>query len=73
MKVKKKSFFDLYHKSLEKLLQQHDDWFMRRVEFAKKGDLGKVAEIEKRYLEPLETKINKLARIAKEEVDNGDK
>lgn len=71
MIIRKKSFFELYHVTLDKLLTQESDWFIKRIEFAKQGDWQKVSEIEKKYLDPLNKRINKLAHIAKEEVKNG--
>jgi hypothetical protein len=70
MVIKNKSFFDLYHDSLDKLLDQESDLLIKRIEYAKQGNWSKVAEIEKKYLDPLQKKINKLARIAKEEVEH---
>ena len=69
--IKKKTFYDSYHEILMKLLDQHNEWFIKRHEYAVKNDWNKVKEIEKKYLEPLDRKINKLARIAKEEVEHG--
>ncbi len=70
MVIKRKSFFDLYHIALDKILEQEADWFIKRIDYANQNNWQKVSEIEKLYLEPLAKKINKLSRFAREELKN---
>lgn len=56
----------LYTHNLDKLLDQHIDWFLKRIEFAKTNDWGNVRLIEQKYLEPLDRKISSLTKIIQE-------
>lgn len=63
--VKKMQF---YIANLLKLLDQQEQWFFQRIEYVMNGDWGKADEIDKRYLNPLEKKIQSLAKIAHEDL-----
>ena len=57
-----------YLGNLDKLLDQHIDRFVKRVEFAKKNDWDNVHLIEQKYLAPLDKKISALVKIILEEL-----
>lgn len=55
-----------YRENLLKLLDQEEEWFIRRVEAAKVGDWERVKEIEGIYLIPLNRKVKQLVERAPE-------
>lgn len=57
-----------YITNLLRLLDQQEKWFFQRLEFVREGNWKKADEIDDRYLNLIERKIQSLARIAHEDL-----